>query len=78
MLINGQKCKILGRVTMDQTIVDVTKVAQVKPGQIATLIGTDGNASISLTQYADFSDSIPYESLCSITKRVQRVYKFAE
>ena len=78
VLINGQKCKILGRVTMDQTIVDVTKVAQVKPGQIATLIGTDGNASISLTQYADFSDSIPYESLCSITKRVQRVYKFAE
>ena len=48
VLINGQKCKILGRVTMDQTIVDVTKVAQVKPGQIATLIGTDGNASISL------------------------------
>ena len=78
VLISGQKCKILGRVTMDQTIVDVTKVAQVKPGQIATLIGTDGNASISLTQYADFSDSIPYESLCSITKRVQRVYKFAE
>ena len=78
VLINGQKCKILGRVTMDQTIVDVSKVTQVKPGQIATLIGTNGNASISLTQYADFSDSIPYESLCSITKRVQRVYKFAE
>ncbi|MEK9984336.1 MAG: alanine racemase [Opitutae bacterium] len=78
VLINGQKCKILGRVTMDQTIVDVTKVAQVKPGKIATLIGTNGNASISLTQYADFSNSIPYESLCSITKRVQRVYKFTE
>ncbi len=78
VLIQGRPCAILGRVTMDQTIVDITGLPDVQPGQIATLIGTDGSHGISLSQFADLSDSIPYESLCSITKRVQRVYKFAE
>ena len=61
---------------MDQTIVDVTDSPS-ETGQIATLIGTDGNASIEATQYADFSESIPYESLAQYKTRATG-YKFAE
>ncbi len=78
VLICGQPCPILGRVTMDQTIVDVTDLPEVAPGQIATLIGEDETQSIALSEFAALSDSIPYEILCSITKRVQRIYRFAE
>lgn len=78
VLIQGHPCEILGRVTMDQTIVDVTGLSNVQPGQVATLIGSNGEGHISLAEFAALSESIPYESLCSITKRVQRVYKFAE
>ena len=78
VLIESQRCPILGRVTMDQTIVDVTDLHGVAPGQVVTLIGEENDQEISLSQFAEISDSIPYEILCSITKRVQRVYRFAE
>ena len=78
VLIESQRCLILGRVTMDQTIVDVTDIKGVAPGQVVTLIGENNGQKISLSQFAEISDSIPYEILCSITKRVQRVYRFAE
>jgi alanine racemase len=78
VLIGSQRCPILGRVTMDQTIVDVTDLHGVAPGQVVTLIGEANGQKISLSEFAKISDSIPYEILCSITKRVQRVYRFAE
>lgn len=78
VLIESQRCPILGRVTMDQTIVDVTDLHGVAPGQVVTLIGEANGQKISLSEFAKISDSIPYEILCSITKRVQRVYRFAE
>ena len=78
VLIENQRCPILGRVTMDQTIVDVTDLHGVAPGQVVTLIGEENGQKISLSEFAEISDSIPYEILCSITKRVQRVYRFAE
>jgi alanine racemase len=78
VLIESQRCPILGRVTMDQTIVDVTDLHEVAPGQVVTLIGEANGQKISLSEFAEISDSIPYEILCSITKRVQRVYRFAE
>ena len=78
VLINSRPCPILGRVTMDQTIIDVTGLDNVQPGQVATLIGQDETTSIPLTEFANQAESIPYEILCSITKRVQRFYRFAE
>jgi alanine racemase len=75
VLIRGQRCPVLGRVTMDQTIVDVTDVAGVQCGDDAVLVGRQQEGEISIAEFSAWSDSIPWETLCSVTKRVPRVYK---
>lgn len=75
VVIQGHKCPILGRVTMDQTIVDVTALKRVKAGDPAVLIGRDGEVEISASEFSTNAGTIPWEALCSITKRVTRVYK---
>ncbi|MGB0413762.1 MAG: alanine racemase [Coraliomargarita sp.] len=74
VLINGQRCPILGRVTMDQTIVDVTELENVESGDRATLIGVNAKAELSAVEFSQTANTIPWEALCSITKRVARVY----
>ncbi len=74
VLIRGRACPILGRVTMDQTIVDVTDLPQVAVGDEAVLIGRSGGREISVAEFSNTAGSIPWETLCSITKRVTRVY----
>lgn len=72
VLIRGRRCRILGRVCMDQFMVDVSGLfAEV--GDIVTLLGTDGTERIDLYEWADFG-LFPYEVLCNIGKRVPRVY----
>jgi alanine racemase len=78
VLVDGHRLPILGRVTMDQTIVDASQLPNPAPGQTATFIGQDHGEEISLTDFASRAHSIPYECLCSITKRVQRFYRVAE
>lgn len=75
VLIRGRRCPVLGRVTMDQTIVDVTEVPGVTSGDQATLVGRQDSDEITLPEFAKWADSIPYEILCSVTKRVPRVYR---
>jgi len=75
VLIRGQRCPVLGRVTMDQTIVDVTDVPGVAAGDQATLVGRQESEEITLPEFAESAASIPYEILCSVTKRVPRVYR---
>ena len=75
VLIRGQRCPVLGRVTMDQTIVDVTDVPGAACGDEAVLVGRQGGEEISITEFSDWADTIPWETLCSITKRVPRTYK---
>jgi len=78
VLINGQRCPVLGRVTMDQTIVDVTDVSgPVKAGDAVVLVGRQDGAEITISEFSDWSDSIPWETLCSVTKRVPRLYRNA-
>lgn len=77
VLIGGQRCPILGRVTMDQTIVDVTHLEQVASGDPVTLIGQQDGAEIPVTEFSDWAETIPWEILCSITKRVPRIYRTA-
>ncbi len=77
LLIRGRRCPVLGRVTMDQTIVDVGAVPEVAVGDQATLVGRQGEDSIPVTEFADWAGTIPYEILCSVTKRVPRVYRTA-
>jgi alanine racemase len=76
VLIRGQRCPVLGRVTMDQTIIDVTDLrVTVRPGEAVVLVGRQSGAEITLAEFSQWSDSIPWETLCSVTKRVPRVYR---
>ncbi len=75
VLIRGQRCPVLGRVTMDQTIVDVTDVPGVCAGDEVVLIGGQSGAEIGLTEFSRWADTIPWETLCSVTKRVPRLYR---
>ena len=75
VLIDGQRCPIIGRVTMDQTIVDITDIkGVVRSGDRATLIGKNKEAEITTSAFSRTAGTIPWETLCSITKRVERVY----
>lgn len=75
VLIHGHQCPILGRVTMDQTIVDITDMEfDVQSGDHAILIGRSDGAEITATAFSNAARTIPWEALCSITKRVERVY----
>lgn len=73
VIINGQYASIVGRVCMDQTVVDVTDV-DCKVGDIVTVIGKDGNLEITADDIAKLDDTINYEILCRISPRVPRVY----
>jgi len=75
VLLRGQRCPILGRVTMDQTIVDVTDVPSVTAGDEAMLVGRQDGAEIPVTEFSALAGSIPWETLCSVTKRVPRIYR---
>jgi alanine racemase len=75
VLIRGRRCPVLGRVTMDQTVVDVTGVPGVECGDAAVLIGRQEGAEITLTEFSHAADTIPWETLTSVTKRVPRLYK---
>jgi alanine racemase len=78
VLINGERCPILGQVTMDQTIVDVTDIeTPVKSGDPVTLIGPQEEGEILLQEFSEWAETIPWEILCSVTKRVPRTYRTA-
>ena len=74
VLIHGKACPILGRVTMDQTIVDVTECAEAQIGDCVVLIGKNQDKEISTSEFSQKATTIPWETLCSVTKRVTRVY----
>ncbi|ACB76018.1 alanine racemase [Opitutus terrae] len=75
VLIRGTRCPVLGRVTMDQTIVDITDAGDVRCGDEAVIVGRQDQAEISIAEFSTWADTIPWETLCSITKRVPRVYR---
>lgn len=76
VLIGGTRCRVVGRVTMDQIMVDVTGVPQVNGGDEVVFIGRQGAGEITTTEVAGWEETIPWEVLCGITKtaRVPRVY----
>lgn len=75
VLIRGRRCPVLGRVTMDQTIVDVTDLPTVECGDPVVLVGRQETETIDITEFSRWADTIPWETLCSVTKRVARVYR---
>ena len=72
VLINGKRAKIIGRVCMDQIMVNVTDI-DVKVGDIATIIGSDGEETITADDLAGIYGTIGYEVVCGISKRIPRV-----
>ena len=74
VLIGGRRMPVVGRVSMDMTMVDVTDLPDVKPGDSAVLLGTQGAAEITAADIAGMLHTIPYEVLCSIGPRVPRFY----
>ncbi len=75
VLIKGKRAPIVGKVCMDFTMVDVTEVPKVGPGDEVILIGKQGRERITPEEIAGKIGSIPYEVLCLIGKRVPRIYK---
>lgn len=74
VLIRGQRARILGRVCMDQLMVDVTEISGAEEGDGVTLIGQDGEEQITVEELAARAGGFHYEILCDIGKRVPRVY----
>ncbi|MDO5544409.1 MAG: alanine racemase [Eubacteriales bacterium] len=74
VLIRGQKAPILGRICMDQMMVDVTAIPGVKVGDRVTLVGTDGEETITMEEISARADSFNYEFVCGISRRVPRLY----
>ena len=72
VLIRGQKAPILGRVCMDQMMVDVSAIPEVKEGDQVTLIGSDGGQEITMEDLGDLSGRFNYELACDLGKRVPR------
>ncbi len=74
VLIHGERAAILGRVCMDQFMVDVTDIPDVDVDTEVTLIGTDGKDQIRVEELSDLCGRFHYELVCDIGKRVPRVY----
>ena len=74
VLINGKGAPILGRVCMDQLMVDVTEIPTVREGDKVTLIGCDADEQITVEKLGELSGRFPYELVCCIGNRVPRVY----
>lgn len=74
VLIKGKRAKIVGRVCMDQMMIDVTDIEDVKSGDEVTVFGYDGREKISVDDLADKIGTINYEIVCLIGKRVPRMY----
>ena len=75
VLIHGKKAPICGRVCMDQFMVNVTEIPEVKIGDEVTLIGRDGNERITTEELGDLSGRFNYEFVCDLGKRVPRVFE---
>ncbi|MEP6671015.1 MAG: alanine racemase [Chthoniobacter sp.] len=74
VLIRGKRCAVLGRVTMDQILADVTALPQVEAGDEAVLLGKQGDEEIFAAELAQKSGTIPWEIFTGIGRRVERVY----
>ena len=74
ILVHGKRCRIVGRVCMDQLMIDVSCVPDAASGDIVTLIGREGDDCITADELASVYGTIGYEVVCGISKRVPRIY----
>lgn len=74
MTVNGKKAKIVGRICMDQTMLDVTNIEDVKTGDEVVVFGTGENGEPTADSLAENTGTINYETVCLVGKRVPRIY----
>ncbi|MBR1507139.1 MAG: alanine racemase [Eubacterium sp.] len=74
VIVDGHFAPILGRVCMDQFMIDVTDIPDIKVGDEVILFGTDGDKTISVEEIAEPAASFNYEAVCNVARRVPRVY----
>ena len=74
VLIHGKRARILGRVCMDQFMVDVTEIPETRFMDQAVLVGEDGDDRITVEELAELSGRFNYEFVCCLGKRIPRVY----
>ncbi|MBF0126029.1 MAG: alanine racemase [Magnetococcales bacterium] len=74
VLIHGAPAPVVGRISMDLTLVDVTQIPDAVPGGLVTLLGGDGAEFIGIEEMAGWMETIPYEVLCRLGSRLPRLY----
>jgi alanine racemase len=74
VLIRGRRCPVLGRVTMDQIMADVTALPGVEPGEEVVLMGRQGGEEIFAAELAQKSGTIPWEIFTGVGRRVDRIH----
>jgi alanine racemase len=75
VLVGGKRCRVVGRVTMDQVLVDVSRLANVRVGDEAVLVGRQGGDEILAAELAAWCGTVPWEVLTNISYRVPRIYR---
>ncbi len=73
MLLRGHRCAVIGNITMDICMLDVTDLPDVRVGERVTLLGRQGAESIDVHELAAWANTVPYEITCGISKRVPRI-----
>lgn len=73
-VVAGKRVPIIGRISMDVTVVDITDAPAVKPGDAVTFVGSDGGEQLSLDEVAETAGTISYEILTGFTPRVTRIW----
>lgn len=74
VLVRGRRAPQVGRICMDMCMLDVTHIPDAAVGDVVTIFGRDGQEEATASQIAQLADTIPYEVLCAVSKRVPRVY----
>ncbi|WRS27468.1 alanine racemase [Oscillospiraceae bacterium MB08-C2-2] len=75
MLVRGQYANVIGRVCMDQLMLDVTHIPEVSAGDLVTIVGQDGENTLTFDEMAELCGTVNYEKVCLLGRRVPRVYR---
>ncbi|KEI95396.1 alanine racemase [Clostridium botulinum A2B7 92] len=75
VIVNGKLAPVIGRVCMDQCMIDVTSIENLKVGDVVTIMGEENGVSYTAEDIASQIGTISYEVICNVNKRVPRVYK---
>ena len=75
VLIKGRRVPQVGNICMDMTLIDVSEVPGLQLGEEVVIFGKQGEEQIYVEELAERSNTIPYELLCNVSKRVPRIYQ---